>query len=330
MKGAERNRVMDCYSLYRNCRLCPRACGVDRTAGGGSSKNGFCNQTDQLRISYVGPHFGEEPPISGEKGSGTIFFSGCSLQCSFCQNYQISRDGIGRNITVLDLLKEVRRLCSEHRVHNINMVTPDHFFPHIFDLVSRMQEEAMDVPVLYNLSGYQSLDLLKMLAPFADIYLPDFKYADARLGQRFSKVNDYPEKALDAIVEMVRQKGFLRSAKGRNDPAGSGVLVRHLILPGNVENSLNALTTLFLEFGRDLPVSIMSQYYPVQGSKDPDLNRRLFKEEFDRVYAHAVQLGFRQLYVQFPQKARQEKAKNEAPPFLPDFRKATPFKQGRE
>lgn len=292
---------------------------------GADQEKGFCREGDQLRVSYVGPHFGEEPPISGKNGSGTIFFSGCSLQCSFCQNYQISRDRVGQCTTVARLYEKVRKLCLEKRVHNVNMVTPDHFFPHIVELVSRMRKENLNIPVLYNLSGYQSIEMLKMADPYVDIYLPDFKYSDSHLAQRLSKVKDYPEKALDAIVEMVRQKGFLRFAEGEDDLADRGVLVRHLILPGNVENSLNAITSLFLEFGKDLPLSIMSQYHPAHAHEDLNFNRKISEEEFDVVYAHTRELGFSHLYVQFPNTDQYREIEEGHSPFLPDFRKKKPF-----
>ena len=317
--------TMNYHMLYRQCRLCPRACGVDRAEGADQEKKGFCREGVQLKVSFVGPHFGEEPPISGKNGSGTIFFSGCSLQCSFCQNYQISKGHVGEYTTVAKLYERVRKNCLENGVHNINLVTPDHFFPHIVELVLRMRKGNLNVPVLYNLSGYQSIEMLKMAEPYVDIYLPDFKYSDPHLAERLSKVKDYPEKALEAIVEMVRQKGFLRIAEGEDVLADRGVLVRHLILPGNVENSLNAISCLFLEFGKDLPLSIMSQYHPVHAHEDLDFNRKISEEEFKAVYAHARDLGFHHLYVQFPGADRYRDAKEGVSPFLPDFRKRKPF-----
>ncbi len=318
-------KVMNFQSLYQQCRLCPRVCGVDRTEGAVNGAKGFCKESDDLRVSFVGPHFGEEPPISGKNGSGTVFFSGCSLQCSFCQNYQISRDGMGETTTVDSLLERVKALCSVKGVHNINLVTPDHFFPHIMELVSRMREERLKVPILYNLSGYQSVEILKMLEPYADIYLPDFKYSDSQLARSISRAKDYPETALGAIVEMVRQKGFLHCEGGEDGLAYRGVLVRHLILPGNVENSLNGLTSLFLEFGKDLPLSIMSQYSPVQPHSDMHFNRKISEKEFEAVYSHALELGFNRIFVQFPGKDQAGRPQEKASPFLPDFRERKPF-----
>jgi putative pyruvate formate lyase activating enzyme len=309
--------------LYKDCRLCPRNCGVNRLEEGKAGHSGFCRENHQLRVGYVGPHFGEEPPLTGKNGSGTVFFSGCSLQCCFCQNYQISRDALGEAIDVDELFKRVSGMVEGRNVHNINLVTPDHFFPHAFELVSLLRREGYDLPVVYNLSGYQAVSMLRMAEDFVDIYLPDFKYADPELSQRLSKCRDYPEVALEAIVEMVRQKGFLEGVEGTGDVAEKGVLIRHLILPGHVDNSLNALTTLFLEFGAGLPLSLMSQYHPVLPQKDQDLNRSLTQDEFDRVFSHAEDLGFERLFVQFLDQP--SGVKSQAAPFVPDFRMNQPF-----
>jgi putative pyruvate formate lyase activating enzyme len=270
----------------------------------------------------VGPHFGEEPPIVGENGSGTVFLTGCSLRCSFCQNHQISHQGLGRETTSEDLLKEIKGMIRKCRVHNINFVTPDHFFPHVLSIVSSLRRR-FDIPMVFNLSGYQTLESLKGLQDHADIYLPDFKYSDPRLAAALSACPDYSGVAIEAIAEMVRQKGFIDSVEDRSRPARQGVLVRHLILPGKIGNSLNALTTLFVEFGGRLPLSLMSQYHPVVRHEDPDLNRFLAPEEFERVYSHALSLGFENLFVQFPEKAQGER--HSASPLLPDFRRARPF-----
>jgi putative pyruvate formate lyase activating enzyme len=210
-------------------------------------------------------------------------------------------------------------MCLERRVHNLNFVTPDHFMPHAARLAFQLKREFPRLPVLYNFSGYQSLDLLKGLEPYADIYLPDFKYSDASLAKRYSGCADYPERAIDAISEMVRQKGFLDVSSSHDELATRGVLVRHLILPGAVENSINALTTLFIEFGPHLPISLMSQYHPVITHKDPVLNRRITNREFEDVYDHAKQLGFEFMFVQFPESSQK------TPSFVPDFRNKQPF-----
>jgi len=314
--------VMDYLNFFENCELCPRKCGINRL-NDRSEQKAFCGQGHQLRISYIGPHHGEEPPISGKNGSGTIFFSGCSLKCSYCQNHQISMEGVGDILTPKDLYNKTSRMIDTHRVHNINFVTPDHFFPYTFQLVTKLKEHGYTTPALYNTSGYQSIELLKIAENFADIYLPDYKYADPEISKIFSRCRNYPRKALDAIAEMVRQKGFLDSFEQKTDVAKKGVLVRHLILPGKVENSIKALDSLFLEFGASLPISLMSQYHPVIRHDDEDMNRYLALNEFDAVYSHALKLGFKNMFVQFPDKY--EAPQKGQPDFLPDFNLESPF-----
>jgi putative pyruvate formate lyase activating enzyme len=308
--------LSDYRHLYDECRLCPRECGVDRRNG----RRGYCGEGDDVRVGYIGPHFGEEPPITGEFGSGTVFFTGCSLQCSFCQNHQISRGGTGRKLTVEELLERVAGMIRERGVHNVNMVTPDHFFPHVFRLTELLKESGYPLPILYNISGYQSVAMIRMAEPLVDIYLPDFKYSDREISARLSGSGDYPERALEAIAEMIRQKGFIEPTEGTST-AKRGVLVRHMILPGSVRNSLDVLTTLFLEFGPGLPLSLMSQYTPVREHRMEDLNRELESGEFEAVYRHALDLGFERLFVQFPE----ERPHPSRRPFLPDFRKENPF-----
>ena len=315
----EQEPQKDFMELYNECRLCPRECRVNRR--GSSGKKGFCGEHARVRAAFIGAHFGEEPPLTGVNGSGTVFFSGCSLRCGYCQNWQVSHDSLGQYMDMESLLDRGEKMIRSTGVHNINFVTPDHFFPHVFTLVSSLRENGLDLPMVYNLSGYQSMDSLKRAEQFSDIYLPDFKYSDRALAFSLSRAKDYPEVALEALCEMVRQKGFLDSQGKDGAIATKGVLVRHLILPGRENNSINALTTLFIEFGPDLPVSLMSQYHPVGKSLPGPLRRQLKKEEFDAVYAHALDLGFRNLFVQFPE----PQTGSRPSPFLPDFRKAQPF-----
>lgn len=318
------------FSHYRACELCPRRCKVDRTAG----QLGICGEDSGLRVAAIEIHTGEEPPISGREGSGAVFLSGCSLQCLYCQNYQISREGIGRPSHIEEVVGRLEALQAERRFHNVNFVTPDHFLPHTMAIVERLRERGIRIPTVYNLSGYQRVESLRLIESFADIYLPDFKYADRALANDLSGAPDYVVVALEAVSEMVRQKGFLDTFSGqRKDEIGTrgtdvdslvaqkGVLVRHLILPGHLENSLTALNMLFAEFGPDLPLSLMSQYVPVRPfSGDSPLNRRVTAEEFCGVLDRARDLGFRDLFFQDPEEVL---LGNEA--FLPDFRSAIPF-----
>lgn len=306
------------FEEYDDCELCPRRCHVNRNAG----QIGFCGEGADLRVASIGAHFGEEPPISGANGSGTVFFSGCSLQCPFCQNYQISIQHIGDVMTVDDVVATLAHLYHQRGIHNVNFVTPDHFFPHTIEIVGQLRAQGIAIPALYNMSGYERLASLRQLETVADIYLPDFKYADKELAERLSHCRDYPSVALDALAEMLRQKGILDVF--RADPPGKiarqGVLVRHLILPGQTQNSLDALTTLFIEFGKHLPISLMSQYHPAQPCGIPGFDRRITLAEFEQVYHHAVELGFEHLFVQFPEERRKEDLE-----FLPDFTKDQPF-----
>ena len=314
---------MDLIESYKNCVLCPRSCRVNRAADSEDGKVGHCGETHQLRVAHIGPHFGEEPPISGKNGSGTIFFTGCSVRCSYCQNHQISHHGFGTGTSLEELGSKITYMVHHHHVHNINFVTPDHFFPHIFQMISLLRRDGFNLPLVYNLSGYQSVEALRSAGDYADIYLPDYKYSDPSLAAALSKCRNYPRVALEAISEMVSQKGFLDSSYTGTPLATRGVLIRHMVLPGKIANSINALTALFVEFGPDLPLSLMSQYHPVLPQEDDDLNRSVSEEEFDRVYSHARELGFKHLFVQFPGKGTgQHRADS---PFLPDFKSPDPF-----
>ncbi len=312
--------------LYNNCKLCPRKCEVNRNQG----EEGYCGETSQLKISSICAHHGEEPPISGIRGSGTVFFSGCSLKCIFCQNYQISLQGLGEYKKTKNVANSLVNLYQTNKIHNVNFVTPDHFFPHTFEIVRKLREKNIDLPILYNTSGYERISILKKAEKYADIYMPDFKYSDKELAKKLSHAEDYPEITLQAISEMVNQKGFLDSFMNKRKVATKGVLVRHLILPGNVQNSLDVLTTLFLEFGKKIPISLMSQYYPTprldkeKNSKNLEfLKRRITNEEFEKIYKLVLELGFKNIYIQYPANFVLKKAKEK---FIPDFDKKNPFR----
>jgi putative pyruvate formate lyase activating enzyme len=299
---------MDPLSLYQQCTLCPRDCKADRTKG----PTGFCGESSSCRVSFIGPHFGEEPSFTGTRGSGTIFFSGCSSQCFFCQNYQISNQHDGRTVTSAELLSEVRALLAKG-IHNLNFVTPDHFWPHIQILCHDLREVGVKITKLFNCSGYQKPDLVKVYAEEMDIFLPDLKFAEAELAQTCMGDARYPEIAVKALREMVRLKGFL----GPWDVTGErtaerGVLVRHLVLPGHVDNSLKVLKLLHDEFGTELPLSVMSQFRPVpESSGKKKLDRSLHAEEYDQVLELVGQLGFEKVYTQ---ELKEETA------FMPDFK----------
>lgn len=310
---------MECWrDEYSGCRLCPRDCGVDRTAG----IVGMCGETATCRIASQGPHFGEEPSFSGSKGSGTIFFAGCSSHCFFCQNFQISNENMGSRVTPEQLLAIGRDLVRAG-VHNINFVTPDHFWPHVEFLCRALREEGVRIPFLFNSSGYQREDMIVRYAEWMDIFMPDFKFAEPDLAKRCMGDERYPELALAALRRMVELRGFLEPWDPTGaEPAARGVLVRHLILPGEVENSIAVLRLLREEFGRLLPLSVMSQFHPVAACRERHLlDRRITAEEHERVHGEVVDLGFKHVYLQ---------ALPETPEFLPDFSRKEPFKGNRK
>jgi putative pyruvate formate lyase activating enzyme len=310
---------MDFFDAYERCTLCPRDCKVDRTKG----PLGFCRESAACRVSFIGAHFGEEPSFTGSRGSGTIFFSGCPSQCFFCQNYQISVQHNGRAITSAELLSEVCELIRKN-VHNLNFVTPDHFWPHIQELCRNLREEGVKVPMLFNCSGYQKPEKVKEYARWMDIFLPDFKFAEPELAQACMGDERYPEIALQAIRERVGAKGFLEPwDTAGQQTARQGVLVRHLVLPGHIENSIKVLQLLHKEFGPGIPLSVMSQFQPVpECSKKQQLQRTLKAEEYDQVLALVEELGFEKVYTQEVQ------AKTA---FLPDFGDPiNPFQGNRE
>lgn len=303
---------------YRECRLCPRECGVDRTGG----KVGICRQTATCRISSAGPHFGEEPSFTGTQGSGTLFFSGCSCRCFFCQNYQISAGGMGWEVEPDELLHTVRSLAGSG-VHNLNFVTPDHFWPHIQYLCRELKKEGLSIPTIFNCSGYERADLVEEYAASIDIFMPDFKFAQPRLAQECMGDSMYPEVALKALRKMVELKGFLDPWDPTGiQPAQRGVLVRHLILPDHVENSLEVLRLLRAEFGKLLPISVMSQFHPVpECAEKKYLCRAISREEHEKVRDLVCELGFQHVYLQeIP----------DTTDFLPDFSMEEPFEGNKK
>ena len=264
---------------YEHCTLCPRRCGVDRTKGG----RGFCGMPDKLYAARASAHYWEEPVISGSFGSGAIFFSGCTLRCAFCQNYTISDEHFGRELTPL----------IDEGVQNINLVTPTHFLPSILPAL----EPKLPVPVVYNCGGYESVETLRRLEGKIDVYLPDFKYSDNALAKRLSAAPDYYETAAAAILEMYRQVG---RPVIEDEQMTRGVLLRHLVLPGFVDNSLGVLDWIAENFrSGDILVSLMSQYVPMGKAKAmPPLDRRITETEYDAVLSYMELLGIEDGFTQ--------------------------------
>lgn len=270
------------------CTLCPHRCGAIRDNIRGE---GRCRMPAVPRLARAALHFGEEPPLTGQHGSGTVFFSGCALTCVFCQNHAISHDDFGKNISVAALSDVFHRLVDEG-AENINLVNPTHY-AHV--IIKALERYKPPVPVVYNSSGYERVETLKALEGAVDVYLPDYKYADNALAFAFSGVERYRETALAAIAEMRRQTGDLHIANGK---AVRGTMVRHLVLPGHTKNSLAALTDLRDSFSNTLWVSLLFQYTPVLPLPQKPLNRTLTARECQKVFDMLCELGLTNGFVQ--------------------------------
>lgn len=289
--------------LIESCNLCPRMCGARRDAKRG---NGYCRMGAMPVVARAALHFWEEPCISGTKGSGTIFFTGCSLQCVFCQNEQISvRREVGRPLTARELSDVFFRLV-EQGAHNINLVNPTHFASGIAEA---LRFRPLPVPVVYNSGGYERVETLRMLEGLISIYLPDYKYRDSALSQRLSGAADYPEHAAEAILEMVRQTG--PASFDGDGMLQRGTIVRHLILPGHTRNSIEVLDWLKENLPEGTLVSLMAQYVPCGRAADyPEIDRRITKREYEKVQQHLFALGL-DGYVQERKSAKKD--------FIPPF-----------
>lgn len=273
------------------CNICPRKCNIDR-----SQSKGFCKEGNALRISRIAPHFYEEPPISYKNGSGTVFFAGCNLRCVFCQNKNISQgERIGKEYSQNELIDQLVAL-QESGVHNINLVTPTHFALQIAAVLEEMKKrELLFVPVVYNSSGYESVETLKALDGLIDIYMPDLKYFSSELSAKYSSAPDYFAVASAAIVEMLRQRGHYKYNETDAALLSSGVLIRHLVLPSNRKDSIDVLTRLAeLVSPSDVLISLMSQYTPefALDTPYPELHRRITSFEYNSVCDAALKLGF--------------------------------------
>lgn len=293
---------------YQNCTICPRNCGVDRTL----QKTGVCRMTEKLRIARAALHFWEEPCISGSGGSGTVFFSGCSLHCVYCQNQKIANGSIGKEIDT-GRLAEIFLELQEQGAHNINLVTGGHYLFHIIDAVERAKSQGLCLPIVYNTSSYEKVDSLKRLEGIVDIYLPDFKYMDSFYAKKYSNAEDYPQVAKNAIAEMVRQKPeVVFSNRDENGLMLQGVLVRQLLLPGLLEDAKEVTKYLLDTYGNQIYISLMSQYTPLVKSEDyPELARTVTVEEYEQWVDYAISIGIEQGFVQEGEVAKES--------FIPDF-----------
>lgn len=284
------------------CDICPRNCLVDR-----SITPGFCLAKDKMVISRFSRHMWEEPVISGDNGSGTIFFSGCNLKCLYCQNYEISSTLKGKEIDIDEFVRICLKL-EKSGVHNINIVTGTHFLPLIKKGIVKAKEKGLSIPVVYNTSSYEKVSSLKEMEGLIDIYLPDFKYYDNELAKKYSSCDDYFEIAKDAIEEMYRQVG---KPIVKNDLMKKGVIVRHLMLPGHLEDSKKIIKYLYDKYKDDIYISIMNQYTPVRKTKYDNLNSKINDKDYDELINYALDLGVKNAFIQ--EGDTQEES------FIPDF-----------
>jgi putative pyruvate formate lyase activating enzyme len=286
------------YEMLGSCRLCPRACGINRLSG----EKGFCKAGSELELAYVGPHQGEEPPISGIKGSGTIFLKHCTMSCVFCQNWQISQE-------TNNIKSETQNFASLQNTHNLNLVSPTQYLPHVLELISDTK-----LPIVYNTNGYDSVDVLTLLDGIVDIYLPDIKYGDNALAKKYSRTDNYVEYNQAALREMYRQVGLLQT--DADGIAVRGMIIRHLVLPGHLENSKRCLDFI-AGLSTELTVSIMAQYSPqYEAARYPEINRKITAEEYAEIVDYAGSLGLENCFVQEPESQEV---------FLPDFERDKPF-----
>lgn len=292
-------------TMLKDCHLCPRNCGVDRLAG----QKGFCGVDAGIMVARAALHMWEEPCISGKEGSGAVFFSGCSLGCVFCQNRTISKGQSGKVITVERLAKLFLDLQGQ-KANNINLVTAGHFLPQVREALILAKEQGLTIPVVYNSSGYEKAEMLRYLDGLVDIYLPDLKYLEADLAGKYSHAKDYPEVAMKALEEMVRQ---VRTPEfDERGMMKKGVIVRHLLLPGHVRNSKKVLEYLYGTYGDQIYISLMNQYTPMPAMKDdPQLSRKVTDREYDRLLDHAISLGVTNCFIQEGETAKES--------FIPEF-----------
>lgn len=287
---------------YSPCRLCARGCAVDRTDG----KLGFCRSTDTVRITRAALHYWEEPIISGTRGSGTIFFSGCSLGCIFCQNRAISRSAVGRAVSADELAGEMLRLEREG-AHNVNFITPTHFAPTVKESVAIARSLGLTVPTVYNTGSYDTVDTIRALEGTVDVYLPDLKYYRPESAEKLSCAKDYPRIAREAIAEMVRQHPTPVIKDGIMQ---SGVVVRILLLPSHVAEAKLSLKYLYDTYGDNIYISLMNQYTPMQGMSSP-LDRTVTNAEYSELVGYAERLGIVNAFIQ--------EGGTQKESFIPDF-----------
>ncbi len=277
---------------YENCLLCPRKCGINRSTG----QTGVCGVSSEIKVARAALHYWEEPCISGKRGSGAVFFSGCSLHCVFCQNREIS-DGKEGKVISKERLSDIFIELAGKGANNINLVTPGQYIPDIVWAVNDAKSRGMKLPIIYNTSGYENVTELKLLEGIVDVYLPDFKYMDSTLSARYSRAKDYPSIAKQALSEMVRQQPdvVIDDATGLIQ---KGVIVRQLLLPGHVNDAKAVLKYLYDTYHDHVYISMMSQFTPIALKDYPEINRTVTKREYERLVNYALEIGITNAFIQ--------------------------------
>ena len=277
---------------YENCLLCPRKCGINRSTG----QTGVCGVSSEIKVARAALHYWEEPCISGKRGSGAVFFSGCSLHCVFCQNREIS-DGKAGKVISKERLSDIFMELADKGANNINLVTPGQYIPDIVWAVNDAKSRGMKLPIIYNTSGYENVTELKLLEGIVDVYLPDFKYMDSTLSARYSRAKDYPSVAKQALSEMVRQQPdvVIDDATGLIQ---KGVIVRQLLLPGHVNDAKAVLKYLYDTYHDHVYISMMSQFTPIALKDYPEINRTVTKREYERLVNYALEIGITNAFIQ--------------------------------
>lgn len=277
---------------YENCLLCPRKCGINRSTG----QTGVCGVSSEIKVARAALHYWEEPCISGKRGSGAVFFSGCSLHCVFCQNREIS-DGKAGKVISKERLSDIFMELVDKGANNINLVTPGQYIPDIVWAVNDAKSRGMKLPIIYNTSGYENVTELKLLEGIVDVYLPDFKYMDSTLSAMYSRAKDYPSVAKQALSEMVRQQPdvVIDDATGLIQ---KGVIVRQLLLPGHVNDAKAVLKYLYDTYHDHVYISMMSQFTPIALKDYPEINRTVTKREYERLVNYALEIGITNAFIQ--------------------------------
>lgn len=277
---------------YENCLLCPRKCGINRRTG----QTGVCGVSSEIKVARAALHYWEEPCISGKRGSGAVFFSGCSLHCVFCQNREIS-DGKEGKVISKERLSDIFMELEGKGANNINLVTPGQYIPDIVWAVNNARSRGMKLPIIYNTSGYENVTELKLLEGIVDVYLPDFKYMDSTLSARYSRAKDYPSVAKQALSEMVRQQPdvVIDDATGLIQ---KGVIVRQLLLPGHVNDAKAVLKYLYDTYHDHVYISMMSQFTPIALKDYPEINRTVTRREYERLVDYALEIGITNAFIQ--------------------------------